>query len=147
MQKLAEANQMIELGRQVLIANVAEQPKPISKAIGLPYGQSLPLALDRSRSGCFKRPNIHEREEALGLMILGETLSAALAKVISDLNVDLSGWLNDENSGWGPPAYFGMETSKWCPRSLKVIRGKLGRMRGVPQDIGLFNGIEMRLKS
>ena len=63
----------------------------------------------------------------LCLMVLGETLSAAKTHIMNDLGLHISGWLVDDDDGWGPPSFVQSEMeNKWCPRAQTVLQGQLG---------------------
>lgn len=80
-------------------------------------------------------------ELSLCLMVLGETLSAAKTHIMNDLGLYISGWLVDDDDGWGPPSYVQSEIEKkWCPRAQTVLQGQLGS-----SAILLFAAWEVRL--
>jgi hypothetical protein len=67
-------------------------------------------------------------EVSLSLMVLGETLTAAKARIIHHLGAQMRGWHKDDEGGWGPPRYVldQMRRSKWCPRTIHLLQGQLG---------------------
>ncbi|KAI1354727.1 hypothetical protein F5Y01DRAFT_329429 [Xylaria sp. FL0043] len=78
-------------------------------------------------------PNCRDRSRQVGepcilvLMCLGETLSAAKARIVGKCKVDTNGWHGDDNVGWGPPKYVfdKMKADGWCPRALAILRGQV----------------------
>ncbi|RMJ10270.1 hypothetical protein CDV36_010097 [Fusarium kuroshium] len=111
--RLLEANQILELAKQVVIANLADKPSRLV----VPPAQGPGSVPD------------DEDEESLCYMVLGETLSAVLVHAMKKCNVKLPGWEPDDGGGWGPPAYGykKMQEKGWCPRSQATIKGQLGR--------------------
>jgi hypothetical protein len=98
-----EAMQMLTLARRVVIANLADGSYPSNRE--------------------------NEREKrALCLMVLGETLSAALAHTMENCNINIRDW-HLEQDGWGPPAYVTnkMNEDHWCKRFQEVLKGQVGR--------------------
>jgi hypothetical protein len=73
-------------------------------------------------------PDFLGDEVALSLMVLGELLTAAKARIISKLNSKMRGWHKDDERGWGPPGYVikQMKGRKWCPRTIHLLQGQLG---------------------
>lgn len=63
----------------------------------------------------------------LVLMCLGETLSAAKARIVAINKLDMTGWHEEDHVGWGPPAYIfeKMKSKDWCPRAMEILRGQL----------------------
>lgn len=63
----------------------------------------------------------------LSIMVLGETLCDTKSKISQDMNIELRGWYNEDDSGWGPPQWVmdKMEEDKWCPRAVHLLRGQL----------------------
>ncbi|RSM00820.1 hypothetical protein CEP52_008894 [Fusarium oligoseptatum] len=112
--KFLEANQILELAKQVVIANLADKPNRLF----------VPQA-----KGVRHDPDEEKDEQALCYMILGETLSAVLVHAMKKCNVKLPGWEPDDEGGWGPLAhvYKKMQKGGWCPRSQATIKGQLGR--------------------
>ncbi|RSL58077.1 hypothetical protein CEP53_006247 [Fusarium sp. AF-6] len=88
--KFLEANQILELAKQVVIANMADKPNRLF----------VPQAKEVRHD-----PDEEKDEQALCYMILGETLSAVLVHAMKKCNVKLPGWEPDDEGGWGPPAY------------------------------------------
>ncbi|RTE75704.1 hypothetical protein BHE90_009824 [Fusarium euwallaceae] len=111
--RLLEANQILELAKQVVIANLADDPTQLKNS---------------SSKGTGAKP-IHEDEQALCYMVLGETLSTVLVHAMKKCDVKLPGWEPDDEGGWGPPAYVYkmMQAEGWCPRSQATVKGQLGR--------------------
>ncbi|KAM0419996.1 hypothetical protein ACHAPD_003564, partial [Fusarium lateritium] len=116
--RILEANQILELAKQVVLANLAETP---------PLTHSATTGNTR-RNGNRSLAVQPIDQRNICIMILGETLSAVLTRLIKKCNVKLSGWELDDGGGWGPPAYVSNVMSKdWCPRSQATIKGQLGR--------------------
>ncbi|KAI0024414.1 hypothetical protein F4780DRAFT_599813 [Xylariomycetidae sp. FL0641] len=72
-------------------------------------------------------------EQALAIMVLGETLSSVHNNIMKELRArqsipKLTGWLSDENPGWGQPYYpiREMEWRGWCPRNIHLLRRRFG---------------------
>ncbi|KAI0399684.1 hypothetical protein F4802DRAFT_588433 [Xylaria palmicola] len=67
------------------------------------------------------------QQSILILMCLGETLSAAKARIVVKCKVDTSGWHGDDTVGWGPPKYVfdKMKADGWCPRAVAILRGQV----------------------
>jgi hypothetical protein len=65
-------------------------------------------------------------ELGLSLMVLGETLTAAKAKIVQKVGFNIRGWHGDANEGWGtPPALIQrMRTEQWCERTIHMLRGQ-----------------------
>ncbi|KAF2177131.1 hypothetical protein K469DRAFT_697488 [Zopfia rhizophila CBS 207.26] len=64
---------------------------------------------------------------ALSLMVLGETLTTAKAKIISQVSFDVRGWYGDASIGWGTPQAVidKMKKQNWCPRTIKLLTSQL----------------------
>lgn len=105
---LSRTNQLLELARKVVIANLSES----AKLVQISHGDITAVDL-----------------EDLGLMVFGETLSGVLSHTIKRCEVNLPGWEPDDESGWGPSVWAMKEMNgkKMCPRSQKVLKGQLGR--------------------
>lgn len=73
-------------------------------------------------------PDYLSEEVSLSLMVLGETLTAAKARVLDSLGSRMRGWHKDDEGGWGPPRYVieQMKKKKWCPRTIHLLQGQLG---------------------
>ncbi|KAF5634654.1 hypothetical protein F52700_5847 [Fusarium sp. NRRL 52700] len=115
--RFLEANQILELAKQVVLANLAESSPSML----------VPQPTKRYEKGSRATELYDERN--LCIMILGETLSAVLTKMMRACNVNLPGWELDDGGGWGPPAYVFrmMFDHGWCPRSQATVKGQLGR--------------------
>ena len=74
------------------------------------------------------QPDYLSEEVSLSLMVLGETLTAAKARVLDSLGSRMRGWHKDDEGGWGPPRYVieQMKKKKWCPRTIHLLQGQLG---------------------
>ncbi len=61
-------------------------------------------------------------------MVLGETLSSALAYVMQSWNIRVRGWHVDVE-GWGPPPFVWRKMNEygWCKRSRELLKIQLGR--------------------
>jgi hypothetical protein len=120
--RLLEANQILELAKQVVLANLAEGSPSIP---GTQPGTSENIRRNGNRTQAVELAD----KRNLCIMVLGETLSAVLTRLIRTCNVKLPGWELDDGGGWGPPAYVSkrMLSKKWCPRSQATIKGQLGR--------------------
>jgi hypothetical protein len=70
----------------------------------------------------------HDGEVPLALMVLGETLSAAKARILQGLGSKMPGWHRDDEGGWGPPRFVfkKMGDRMWCPRTIHLLQGQLG---------------------
>lgn len=64
---------------------------------------------------------------ALSLMVLGETLTNAKAKIVERVGFNVRGWHGDANEGWGTPSCVikQMEKLGWCPRTIYMLEGQL----------------------
>ncbi|RKL37290.1 hypothetical protein BFJ72_g7946 [Fusarium proliferatum] len=115
--RFLEANQILELAKQVVLANLAENSPSML----------VPQPTKRYEKG--NRATELYDERNLCIMILGETLSAVLTKMMRACNINLPGWELDDGGGWGPPAYVSrmMFEHGWCPRSQATVKGQLGR--------------------
>ena len=73
-------------------------------------------------------PDFHMSDKSvLVLMCLGETLSAAKARIVEQNAVGTGGWHGDDHAGWGPPRYIfnRMKQQGWCPRAIEILRGQV----------------------
>ncbi|EWG49979.1 hypothetical protein FVEG_09320 [Fusarium verticillioides 7600] len=115
--RFLEANQILELAKQVVLANLAE---------GSP-SMLVPQPIKRFKQGNWATELYEQRN--LCLMILGETLSAVLTRIMRTCKINLPGWELDDGGGWGPSAYVSrmMFEHGWCPRSQATVKGQLGR--------------------
>ncbi|KAK3986851.1 hypothetical protein QBC44DRAFT_247268 [Cladorrhinum sp. PSN332] len=102
------AIQMLSLAKRVVTTNLSED--------------SVPLDLSGST------PDLYFDKRSLCLMILGETLCAALAQIMNRCNIKIAGWEMDQE-GWGRPVLVRerMEKHGWCPRYQTVLKGQLGQ--------------------
>ena len=73
-------------------------------------------------------PALEDDYVPLALMVLGETLSAAKARILQSLKSKMRGWHREEEGGWGPPRYVFREMEKrmWCPRTVYLLQSQLG---------------------
>ena len=64
---------------------------------------------------------------ALSLMVLGETLQNAKAKIVARVGFNIRGWHGDATQGWGTPRiiFDKMRTSRWCMRTVGILRRQL----------------------
>ncbi|KAF5979170.1 hypothetical protein FCOIX_5453 [Fusarium coicis] len=115
--RFLEANQILELAKQVVLANLAEN------------SPSMLVPQPTKRNEKENRATELYDERNLCITILGETLSAVLTKMMKTCNINLPGWELDDVGGWGPPAYVSrmMFEHSWCPRSQATVKGQLGR--------------------
>ncbi|KAK4220975.1 hypothetical protein QBC38DRAFT_505288 [Podospora fimiseda] len=106
-----QAIQMLSLAKRVVTTNLSEG----SVGLGLPE-----FALQNPD------PQFHQR--SLCLMILGETLCAALTQIMNHCNIKIADWEMDQE-GWGRPVLVSerMEKNEWCPRFQAVLKGQLGK--------------------
>ena len=72
-------------------------------------------------------PTQVDEELGLSLMVLGETLASAKAKISERAGFRIQGWLTDANEGWGTPTCVinAMERNKWCKRTIHSLKGQL----------------------
>lgn len=63
----------------------------------------------------------------LSIMILGETLHDVKSRIAQKTGMEMRGWKNEDDSGWGPPRWVlkEMEKKKLCPRTIRLLRGQL----------------------
>ncbi|KAJ6436688.1 hypothetical protein O9K51_10807 [Purpureocillium lavendulum] len=66
-------------------------------------------------------------KDLLVVMCLGETLSAAKARIVEMNTLGMAGWHGDDYAGWGPPrwVFSEMNEKKWCPRAIEILRGQV----------------------
>ncbi|KAF5716194.1 het domain-containing protein [Fusarium globosum] len=100
--RFLEANQILELAKQVVLANLAE---------GSP-SMLVPEPMRRYEMGNWATELYEQRN--LCLMILGETLSAVLTKMMRSCKINLPGWELDDGGGWGPHLHRQRCTSSRC---------------------------------
>lgn len=64
---------------------------------------------------------------ALSLMVLGETLTNAKAKIINQVGFRARDWYGDADIGWGSPSAVldKMDDDDWCPRTKNLLRAQL----------------------
>jgi hypothetical protein len=64
---------------------------------------------------------------AMSLMIIGETLTNAKARIIKEVGFHVRGWYGDTEDGWGTPKAVidKMLSEGWCPRTVKLLRAQL----------------------
>ncbi|KAG9234097.1 hypothetical protein BJ875DRAFT_25721 [Amylocarpus encephaloides] len=81
--------------------------------------------LDGQKS--LKTPREIDQDLALSLMVLGETLTNAKAKIVKRVGFTIRGWHGDANEGWGTPSCVidGMIEDGWCPRTIHMLKGQL----------------------
>ncbi|KAG6368252.1 hypothetical protein INS49_002454 [Diaporthe citri] len=65
--------------------------------------------------------------EILSIMILGETLHDVKSRIAQKAGIEMRGWENEDDSGWGPPRWVLKEMAdmRVCPRTIGVLRGQL----------------------
>lgn len=63
----------------------------------------------------------------LSLMVLGETLTNAKAKIVEKVGFNIRGWHGDATEGWGTPACVleTMEDDKWCQKLVDILKLQL----------------------
>lgn len=63
----------------------------------------------------------------LSIMILGETLHDVKSRIAQKTGMEMRGWKNEDDSGWGLPRWVvkEMEKKKLCPRTIHLLRGQL----------------------
>lgn len=63
----------------------------------------------------------------LSIMILGETLHDVKSRIAEKTGMEMHGWKNEDDSGWGPPRWVlkEMEDKELCPRTMGLLRGQL----------------------
>lgn len=81
------------------------------------------LELDLNHQG----PMYLAPELAMSLMIIGETLTNAKARIIKQVGFHVRGWYGDTEDGWGTPKAVvdEMINEGWCPRTVKLLRAQL----------------------
>jgi hypothetical protein len=88
------------------------------------------LALDVARRviknhSVAKAPTQLDQNLALTLMVLGETLTNAKAKIIQDVGFKARDWYGDATIDWGSPLAVLEKMDDWCPRTIKLLRSQL----------------------
>lgn len=71
------------------------------------------------------RTPLLDKNLALTLMVLGETLTNAKAKIIQDVGFKARDWYGDATIGWGSPLAVLEKMDDWCPRTIKLLRSQL----------------------
>lgn len=68
-----------------------------------------------------------DKNVALSLMVIGETLSIAKARIIGQIKFSVRGWFGDATLGWGIPQTVidAMEKEGWCPRTVQLLKSQL----------------------
>lgn len=101
--RLIQSDLILELGRQVVRANLAEEAKRTTK-LGI------------------------SPKTSLAIMILGETLSAAKLEIMESTGTKVRGWHEDDNEGWGGSEFVSSEIRKlnFCPHVAKMLRVQMG---------------------
>lgn len=68
-----------------------------------------------------------DKNLALILMVLGETLTNAKARIIDQIGFDVRGWYGDATIGWGTPKAVidEMGDKGWCPRTQELLKTQL----------------------
>lgn len=79
---------------------------------------------ERKRPG---NPIIIHAHLALSLMVLGETLMNAKAKIVELVGFNIRGWHGDANQGWGTPpcVLLKMKDDNWCERTVHILKCQL----------------------
>jgi hypothetical protein len=77
--------------------------------------------------GALKGPKSLDKKVALSLMVIGETLSIAKARIIAQIGFSVRGWYGDATIGWGIPEIVTekMEKDGWCPRTIQLLKSQL----------------------
>jgi hypothetical protein len=72
-------------------------------------------------------PDTVDSDLGLSLMVLGETLTNAKAKIVERVGFNVRGWHGDANEGWGTPSCVikRMEDIGWCKRTVHMLEGQL----------------------
>lgn len=101
--RLIQSDLILELGRQVVRANLAEGAKRTTKLVVSP-------------------------KTSLAIMILGETLSAAKLEIMESTGTKVRGWHEDDNEGWGGSELVSSEIRKlkFCPHVEKMLKVQMG---------------------
>lgn len=101
--RLIQSDLILELGRQVVRANLAEEAKRTTK-LGI------------------------SPKTSLAIMILGETLSAAKLEIMESTGTKVRGWHEDDNEGWGGSEFVSSEIKKlkFCPHVAKMLKVQMG---------------------
>ncbi|KAF2996247.1 hypothetical protein E8E13_003781 [Curvularia kusanoi] len=86
---------------------------------------------DSDSSGSSSNNDVMEVDSklALTLMVIGETLSNAKARISKKIGLEIYGWSGDPNIGWGTPKVViaKMMSEGWCPRTVKLLKTQLPR--------------------
>ncbi|KAH7064419.1 hypothetical protein BKA63DRAFT_173216 [Paraphoma chrysanthemicola] len=80
---------------------------------------------NHSREFVPKGPTQLDQNLALTLMVLGETLTNAKAKIIQEVGFKARDWYGDATIGWGSPSAVLEKMDDWCPRTIKLLRSQL----------------------
>lgn len=101
--RLIQSDLILELGRQVVRANLAEGAKRTTE-LGV------------------------SAKTSLAIMILGETLSAAKLEIMESTGTKVRGWHEDDNEGWGGSEFVSAEIRKlkFCPHVAKMLKVQMG---------------------
>ncbi|KAH7303414.1 hypothetical protein B0I35DRAFT_179847 [Stachybotrys elegans] len=110
--RLIDADRTLDLARRVVRANLVDGKHR--------HGS----ATDNASMG---EVDNDQMKLDLCLMVLGETLSAVKAQVILNMDLQINGWLVEDDEGWGPPSYVlcKMQQTR-CSHTLRVLQGQLG---------------------
>lgn len=101
--RLIQSDLVLELGRQVVRANLAE---------GAERTTDLGVSLETS----------------LAIMLLGELLSAAKLEIMESTGAKVRGWHEDDNEGWGNSELVSilMTKANFCPHVAKMLKVQMG---------------------
>jgi hypothetical protein len=104
--RMIRAQLALDLAKKVVVRNCSAENMPRSKA---------------------RSPYQTDKNLALLLMILGETLTSAKAGIIKQVGFDVRGWYGDPSIGWGTPVAVvtAMREDGWCPRTVKLLQVQL----------------------
>lgn len=63
----------------------------------------------------------------MSLMVIGETLSNAKARILKQVGFEARGWSGDPSAGWGTPTAVieQMLNEGWCPRTIRLLKIQL----------------------
>lgn len=115
--RMIQVGWVLDLARQVIRKEYAYYPGAEGDAD------------DEGDESLEKKEQVHPGDKTiLVIMCLGETLSAAKARIVKQNGMDTTGWHSDDQAGWGPPKYVSslMKKEKWCPRTMEILRGQVG---------------------
>lgn len=115
--RMIQVGWVLDWARQIIQKNFAYQ-----------YPDTDPnVSTSGEKNGVQPFDNYVSDNSILILMCLGETLSAAKARIVEQAGVDIIGWHGDGNIGWGPPKYVfdKMDEEGWCPRAVTILRGQV----------------------